>query len=365
LTYTIRSNCVSSIVKVLNISFRLCMYVMQTPPKQRTLSATEMASLARRLKNKPHSDDFWALSEQQLAGLAWTAPTPSLPFAPSDKQLNEHHMREALAAQAKVGARAWARAGGVDDAEATGRRGIAAGIRVLATELTASLGSLKSVNDMQQRLLRGQLEPAHDDSKSASQQQLSAERSSNLQLRDASDTSSSSSSGAVAEANISVGAHHHHHQQQPHELRSNDSAEPLNDRAGSLSAAPVQSGSTSNVSNGVQHTRDAVAEEDESLGVVSELAAPQLPCLAVQTVQPQSALFSLRWQQQQQQQQQQQHTRSLIGLQGTGVHSSAGAADKRQHVTTLHRPVFITDAMRRALTQSAALASAAVQSSNE
>jgi hypothetical protein len=47
------------------------------------------------------------------------------------------------------------------------------------------------------------------------------------------------------------------------------------------------------------------------------------------------------------------------------VRSSAGAADKRQHVTTLHRPVFITAAMRRALTQSAVVASAAVQSSGE
>eukprot|EP00953_Heterococcus_sp_UTEX-ZZ885_P000395 743-Heterococcus_DN1.PRE.2 len=323
-----------------------------------------MASLARRLKNKPHSDDFWALSEQQLAGLAWTAPTPSLPFALCDKQLNEHHMREALAAQSAVGARAWARAGGVDAAAATGRRGIAAGIRVLATELTASLGSLKSVNDMQQRLLRGQSEPAHDASKSSLQQQHSARQASSVQLADKLDTGGSSSgSGAVAEAIISADAQQEL-QQQLHEPSKAGSAEAVSDRAGSSSAAPVKADSISHANNGAKHIADAFVGEDESLGVISEIAAPQLPCLAAQTVQPQSALYALRWQQQQQQQQQ-QHTRSLIGLQGTGVHSSAGATDKRQHVMTLHRPVFITAAMRRALTQSAALASAAVQSGNE
>ena len=334
---------------------------MQTPPKQRTLSATEMASLARRLKNKPCSDDFWALSEKQLAGLAWTAPTPSLPFAACDKQINEHHMREALAAQAKIGARAWARAGGVDGAAATGRRGVAAGIRVLATELTASLGSLKSVNDMQQRLLRGQSEPTHDISKSSlqqQQQQNSAEQSSG-QLAGVSDNGSSNS--GTAEARISADARK---QQQPNEQSSTCSAESVSNRAGSSSTVPVQTHSNGNAHSGAQHTHDTFIGEEESLGgLASELAAPQLPCLAVQAVQPQTAHFALRWPQQQQQQQ--QHTRSLIGLQGTGVHSSGSTADKRQHVATLHRPVFITDAMRRTLAQSAAVAAAAVQSSSD
>lgn len=110
-------------------------------PSRSSPTQTEKLELARYRINRPHKDDLWALDGNSLAGLTWEAPTTKLPLLP-DQRLDTHVCRNATARSAR---------GAAYGRKETGRTGVTKAVRELHHKLTSSLPSVREIAELRVR----------------------------------------------------------------------------------------------------------------------------------------------------------------------------------------------------------------------